>query len=353
MALQARKWQLTINNPVEKGISREDLKAAIGKMKSTVYWCMSEEKGLETGTHHIHIFVQLRSPARFERLKKLFPEAHIENAYGTAQANKEYVAKTGKWADDPKADTAIPDTFEEGGEMQEDTAPQGNSIMSFIYTNVKAGMSNVEIMELDPRTAGHIDTMDKIRLSILEDRCRTEYRKLDVTYIFGATGTGKTMSVMTMSDRTKVYRITDYNHPFDRYAQEEILLFDEFRSSLPLKDMLVYLEGYPLALPARYANRQACYNEVFIVSNIDLSKQYPEVQQFEPESYRAFLRRIHKVIEYKADFTTVDHGAALDYIFPPAPEWVKEAEQLPVTPLGDLDKSPKEKEEKEGRKCNE
>ncbi len=114
-----------------------------------------------------------------------------------------------------------------------------------------------------------------------------------------------------------VYRVTDYNHPFDRYASESVLCFDEFRSSLMIGDMLNYLDGYPISLPARYANRVACYEEVYIISNIDLREQYPNVKTTEPATWKAFLRRIHNVIEYKADGSTINHGNATDYIFPP------------------------------------
>ena len=71
-----------------------------------------------------------------------------------------------------------------------------------------------------------------------------------------------------------VYRVTNYKHPFDGYKGEPVILFDEFRSSLPLPDMLNYLDVYPLMLPSRYADRVACYTRVFIVSNIPLEEQY-------------------------------------------------------------------------------
>lgn len=173
----------------------------------------------------------------------------------------------------------------------------------------------------------HISRMDKIRQDILEARYRDEFRQLDVTYIFGPTATGKTRGVMEQHGYSSVYRVTDYTHPFDRYAQEPVLLLDEFRSSLMVGDMLDYLDGYPLALPARYANRQACYTTVYLISNIDLREQYPNVQTSEPETWKAFLRRIHHVIEYHRDKQPTDYGSGIDYIFPPAPAWVKEIEE--------------------------
>lgn len=327
---QSRKYQLTINNPQEKGLDHEAIKKALEQLTALDYYCLADEIGAETQTQHTHVFVVLRNSTRFSRIKRLFPEGHIEAAKGTIQENRDYVAKSGKWANDPKADTSIPGTFEESGEPPEEPGQGARTDIAEIYRQIDEGMSNAEIMAANPDAAMHIGKMDKIRQDILEARYRDQWRDLDVTYIFGPTETGKTRGVMEKHGYGNVYRVTDYNHPFDRYAQEPVLCLDEFRSSLQVGDMLDYLDGYPLALPARYANRQACYETVYIISNVDLSQQYPNVQVNEPETWRAFLRRIDHVIEYQATGPPIDHGPALDYIFPPpppVPEWVTEAEE--------------------------
>lgn len=335
---QARKYQLTINNPEEKQLGHEQIKAILAGLKSVVYWAMADETGLETKTAHTHLFIMAKNPIKFSRIKKLFPDAHIESARGSAAENRDYVAKSGKWADDPKADTSIPGTFEEWGELPDEPGQGFRSDIAQLYHMISEGLSNAEIMEKNPNLAIHISRMDKIRQDILEARYRDEFRQLDVTYIFGPTGTGKTRGVMEKHGYSKVYRVTDYTHPFDRYAQEPVLVLEEFRSSLILGDVLSYLDGYPLALPARYSQRQACYTTVYIISNIDLSQQYKNVQENEPATWKAFLRRIHHVIEYHQDKPPTDHGNAMDYIFPPpkpVPAWVQEAEQLDMDKLED------------------
>ena len=324
---QSRKFQLTINNPRNKQLDHDALKVKLAQLKSAIYWCMADEIGLEAQTPHTHIFIQMRSPARFSRIKKLFPDAHIEQAHGSAAENKSYVQKSGKWANDAKSDTSVPGTFEEWGELPDEPGQGYRTDVGAVYEMIADGMSNAEIMSANPDYAAQISRMDKIRQDILESRYRNTFRKLDVTYIFGPTASGKTRGVMELYGYTDVYRVTDYNRPFDRYAQEPVLLFDEFRSSLMVGDMLDYLDGYPLALPARYANRQACYTTVYLISNIDLSEQYRNVQENEPATWRAFLRRIHHVVEYKADGSTIEHGNAMDYVFPPVPDWVKEIEE--------------------------
>lgn len=85
-------------------------------------------------------------------------------------------------------------------------------------------------MALNPSTADKIGKMDKIRQDILESRYRDTWRDLKVIYVFGKTGTGKTRSVMEQEGYSAVYRVTDYKHAFDRYAQQPVLCLDEFRS---------------------------------------------------------------------------------------------------------------------------
>lgn len=324
---QARKWQLTINNPQDKGLDHDAIKKALEQFKSCVYWCMADEVGLDTHTPHTHLFFCLKTPGKFSTVKKRFPEAHIEAARGTVQENRDYVSKSGKWSEDEKSDTSIPGTFEESGEPPEEPGQGARTDIAVIYQQIEDGLSNAEIMAANPDAAMHIGKMDKIRQDILEARYREQWRDLEVTYIFGPTATGKTRGVMEQHGYGSVYRVTDYNHPFDRYAQEPVLCLDEFRSSLLIGDMLDYLDGYPLALPARYANRQACFEKVYIISNIDLTEQYPNVQTNEPATWEAFLRRIHRVIEYRKAGEPIDHGPAFAYIYPLPPEWVREAEE--------------------------
>jgi hypothetical protein len=78
--------------------------------------------------------------------------------------------------------------------------------------------------------------------------------------------------------------------------------------------MLNYLDGYPLEMPSRYSDKQACYTKVYIITNIPLDEQYPNIQNFEPKSWEALKRRIHKVIEFKKAGEEV-------------PQWVKDCEE--------------------------
>lgn len=291
----ARKYQLTINNPTDHGFTREVLRNTLAGLKSCIYWCMCDEIG-EQGTPHTHLYLAFRNAAEFVMIQEHFYGAHIEIARGSHHENRDYIRKEGKWQDDAKHETNLPDTFEESGELPpepERNQKQAKAIMEMV-TN---GASNAEILREYPTAMTRLSHIEQARQTLIEDKYRDEFRKLTVTYLHGDTGTGKTRSVMEQYGYRNVYRVTNYNHPFDNYKGERVVLFEEFRSSLLIADMLKYLDGYPVMLPCRYADKVACFDTVYIISNIPLERQYPGVQYNEPETYKAFLRRIHHVEE--------------------------------------------------------
>ena len=107
-----RRFLLTINNPLPEW-SHERIREGLGQLRLQ-YWCMADEIGLQEQTPHTHVyFVAETSAIRFSTVKGLFPTAHIDAANGTSAECRDYVAKSGKWENDEKADTRIDGTFEE------------------------------------------------------------------------------------------------------------------------------------------------------------------------------------------------------------------------------------------------
>lgn len=289
---RARKWQITINNPFEHGMNHPRIRAEWDGMELE-YACMCDEVGKE-GTYHTHIFIQGKNAIRFSTMKNKFPVAHIEMASGTAQQNRDYIRKEGKWEKDRKKETNLPETFEEFGECPVERPGQRTDIES-LYDMIREGKSNKEIMDEDPRYMMHLDKIERARQIVIEAQYRDTFRSLVVEYHWGETGTGKTRGVMEKYGYKNVHRVTDYEHPWDSYRQQDVVIFEEFRSSLKIQDMLNYLDGYPLELPCRYVNKIACYTKVYLITNIPIEEQYPQVQREAPMTWAAFRRRIPEV----------------------------------------------------------
>lgn len=301
---QSRKWQITINNPKEKGLTHEAIKETLAKFKSAIYWCMSDEIGGESNTYHTHIYIHNDSGVRFSTVKKRFPEAHLEMARGTSGENKDYVFKEGKWFNSEKGTTNLRETHEEYGTLPVER-PGARNDLTDLLDMVKSGMTNYEIINEAPQYIDRIDKIEKVRQVILDERNGDKWRTLDVTYIWGKTGAGKTRGVMEQYGYRNVYRVTDYQHPFDGYKGQDVICFEEFRSSLPIEDMLKYLDGYPVDLPARYANKVACFTKVYIISNEDIRTLYPNVQRERPRTWEAFLRRVNVVQVYNGEAVAI------------------------------------------------
>ncbi len=305
---QARKWTLVINNPLEAGLDHAAIREILHRFAPS-YFCMADEIAT-TGTYHTHIFLLAPSPIRFSTIKNRFPTAHIEKAYGSAKANRAYILKEGHWADTDKAETSVSGTFEEWGDLpaeKEEEAPE----MFKLIQDLRAGKSVMEIIEDNPKLAFRIREIETLRQAILEEKYSAENRALEVTYLYGASGTGKTRGIFEKHDRKSICRITDYGGRngvrFDAYHCQDVLVLEEFHSQIPISAMLNYLDIYPLTLPARYTDRIACYTKVYITSNIPLEEQYRDIQRYQMETWRAFLRRVQNVIEYLRDGSTVQH----------------------------------------------
>ncbi len=300
----SRKYQLTINNPVEKGYSHDTIKLILEQF-SLVYWCMCDEIGKE-GTYHTHIFFIAKNGVMFDTVKKRFYGSHIEAIKGSNEDNYNYIRKiSDKYAD--KQETNLADTFEEFGTLPADRK-NGNSLSAEIFEMIENGSSDYEILTTYPSALKSIEPIRKARQVIEEEKVKKTFRNLKVYYYWGKTGTGKTRTVMEKYGYDNVYRVTNYEHPFDNYQGEKVILFDEFRSSLKIGDMLTYLDGYPVMLPCRYSNRVALFDTVYFATNIPIEEQYENVQAYEPETYKAFLRRIHEIKEIKKQPVQIENS---------------------------------------------
>lgn len=307
-----RKYLLTINNPEQKEITPEEIIKQVKKY-SWRYFCFCAETGSQ-GVYHFHIFIYYINAVLFSTIKQNFPTAHINAVAGTSRQNREYILKSAP-EHNKKEDGSYEykdssgkvhkginhtETFQEFGDCPDEQ--QGRrSDLEDMYFLVKEGYTDSEILELCGETAvKHIDKIGKLRLAYFRDKFAEERRlNLKVNYITGKTGSGKSRDILDEHGDRNVYRVTDYEHPFDSYTLEPVLVLEEYRSSIKLGDILNYLDIYPVDLPARYSQKVACYDTVYVVSNWTFEQQYSDIQK-EPErkaDYEAWVRRFNGFVK--------------------------------------------------------
>jgi hypothetical protein len=302
---QGRKWLLTINNPLDAGLDHSRI-IEITKKFMPDYFCMADEIAPTTGTPHTHLFIYSKSPIRFLTIKGRFGASpHIDKAYGSAAENRDYVKKEGKWLNDAKAETKVVNSFYEWGELPSEEEEKEPMLFSII-SEIKEGKSVAEIVEVNPKYALRTRDLEALRQTILSEIGENQFRNVEVIYLYGESGVGKTRSIFQENDYRDIYRITSYRKNgiiFDGYNSQDVLVFEELHSSVPIGEMLNYLDIYPIRLPARYSDKVAFYTKVYITSNIPLKKQYLDIQHQYPEIWNAFLRRISKIRRINTDGT--------------------------------------------------
>lgn len=310
---QSRKWLITINNPKEKDFDHDMIKKQIAEIKDVNYWCMCDEVG-KNGTYHTHLFIYRKNPVRFSKVKKSFPGAHIDKAYGTSQDNRDYIKKEGKHKGTDKEDTNLKDTFEESGEMPLEHQGKRNDL-TMLYDWIKQGLSNYEILEENPQYMADLDKIERCRQIVKQEEFKNKFRDLQVEYYYGKSGSGKTRGIMDRYGYENVYRITDILHPWDTYRGQDVVVFEEFYSSnFKITDMLNYLDGYPLDLPCRYNNKQACYTKVYLLSNMAFEDQYRDIKRDYPDTWEAFCRRINCIKIFDGNNHIRDYCSVYDYL---------------------------------------
>lgn len=279
---ESRRWMLTLP---EGEYDRAEVEKRLGKYKAVIGQL---EAAPTTGYRHWQLYLESKSAVRFSTLRKLFPKGHYKPAKETRIACVRYCTK-------------------------EETRVGAEVSLGQLNFAVKQGKrtdfdSYAEQVMLEGKSAAEVTFDDhrasKIRaqleyLELVRDRKTwgTRFRDVEVHYIHGGTRTGKTSSLTETYGYTDIYRVPNWRNPFDAYAGQDILVLDEYNTSVPMVDMLKILEGYPLEVSARYSDKIAKFTKVFIVSNLRLEQQHKTIQEEHPEQWAAFLARLTSVSE--------------------------------------------------------
>lgn len=74
---RSRKWFLVIANPIDKGMTHEEIKKRLSTL-DILYWCMADE--LSDGVYHTHVFFFTNRPIGFDSIRPLFFGNHVDLA---------------------------------------------------------------------------------------------------------------------------------------------------------------------------------------------------------------------------------------------------------------------------------
>lgn len=292
---QSRKFNITMNNPLDYGLDHD----AIQKIINTInfkYYCFADEIGI-SGTHHTHLFINTINPVRFSTMKNKFPSAHIEIAKGSNLQNRDYIRKEGKWANTDKAETSVEGSFFESGDI---STNKSTDRMEKLIADVKSGESTASIIESTPSFAFKSNEINVLRETFLAEKYHKVNRDVEVVYLFGEPNSDKTKYIYDNYAPEDVCRIVNYNGKsgvrFDSYHGHDVLVFENYDSQIPIEELLLYLGPYPCVLPARYSDRTACYTKVYVISSLPITDQYICERRNRPDTWNEFYNMFDRIL---------------------------------------------------------
>lgn len=281
---RSRSWMITQR---ESEITLEELQSRLSKY--TYVGQLEEGSNKDddgVGYRHYQIYIENQNPIRFDTLKKLLPTAHLEARRGSVKQAYEYCTKE---------ETRIGESFS-NGDIDVASSQGARSDLERLREMVFQGIPVGEIIINEPAAARYEKHLDRLYFELMaREHSKSVRLNLNVEYLWGRSGSGKTSGVYDEHGFDDVYRIVDYKHPFDEYSGQSVLVIDEYHSQFSMTLLLNLLDIYPLQLPSRYKNKWAGFTKVYIISNKSLEEQHRDVQLDSPETFNALRRRIHTI----------------------------------------------------------
>lgn len=293
---QVRCWVGTWNNPKMTDEEFKNLLSSWYLEKILIYAVFQREKGEQNGTIHFQYFLNFRSAKRFSKLKKMLPYGcHFKPMRTTKTLCRNYCSKE---------ETRVSGPYEIGEFVEE----RARTDRAKAFSLLAQGVSIKEINEaFENVVVDNLVKMEKYQVQQLKWKVQDLFRNVEVTYIYGNPGFGKTTLVYDLAGckPSDIYVVTRYSDKFmfSEYRGQKYILFDEFYGQIkPITYLNKLLEPAPIDLRIMNGTYPAMFEKVFIVSNYSLKEIYKTEQEEVKISYDAFCRRINKIYYFYSPF---------------------------------------------------
>lgn len=272
---------------------------------------------------HVHVFMQMNSDQTPDNLAKWFDDKpqYIEKAKGEQKGNRFVYENMVSYGlhETPNADGKhrydeselianfdvheFIETIRQG--VQEAKERRGRK---HPLSDVLQMICNNEIPRL--KIGDYIGDLDRIRYNrdieqaykIRDEKLAREVnRRMEVLYIEGATGSGKTTlaKMLAYDKRYDVYVSGSSNDPFEGYRGQECVILDDIRGSdWKINDLLKVLDNHTNSLvKSRYSNKLLVDCKLMILTSVQpLEDMYKGLKDHESEPIDQLKRRCSQYI---------------------------------------------------------
>lgn len=274
---RGKAFCFTLNNYTEDEFT--DLKGA--SEAECRYAVLGREIG-ESGTPHIQGYWLLRKRIAFEALKHRFlPRAHIENAAGTASANRLYCTKGGTYWEHGECPSANFKSKDAGGSR--------NVIATSFVAHMERGRDGlVEFSSEQPGTwyfSGHNLLRNHLTL-----QPATERPGIKVEWVYGEPGVGK--SRYAHSKYPTAYIKEPRTKWWNNYLLEKEVIIDDFGpQGIDINHLLRWFDRYKCYVENKGGMLPLVADSFVVTSNFHPSTVFSFASECNPQ-LPALMRRI-------------------------------------------------------------
>lgn len=269
---QLRNFVFTCNNYTDLHIDK--IKSLPDALECNYYIYGKEVS--ESGTPHLQGYVELHSRILFTKLTKYLDGFHIEARKGTAQQAIQYCSKDG--------DVEVYGTPKSPG-----TRTDINTLKQMLLADARIQT----ILDSEELTLNFQSLRFAEHLIGYYDKPR-DY-KPTVTWIYGASGTGKTRRAVE-SLPNAYFKSNGSGKWWPGYDGQEDIIIDDCESyHYPAKYILGLIDRFPFTIEMKGSSRQFRGRNIIITSLAAPDIEYPG----SPGFTKQFIRRIDNLIELK------------------------------------------------------
>lgn len=290
-----KRWVFTLNNPVGHGGLPVGDVGVLELPESASYLCYQLEKGVE-GTRHYQGFIIWQSTSGLRKCKEWLPLAHWEISKGSFEQCYKYCTKE---------ETRVSGPWELGDKP----VGQGSrtDLQSLAHQVIEEG-SLSGLIESDPASIVKYGKGLQLLLSYVKPKRRPNLFRL---LLIGPTGIGKTRIFWDLFPDLYVPMYGNCGLWFDGYANEKVVLIDEYKGQVPLQRFLTMLDEYPVRVDTKHGLVAFNPDLIIVTANSPPTDWYEDKDNKRQQEIGALRRR------FSHGDSADEHGFYIDFGYDP------------------------------------
>lgn len=316
--------RVTSENNTDNGVisySKDDINNILlewAVSASITYWFIEHQADSEVSKTHYHIVIKFPYPTPFENIKSKFPYGDIESAKNVRKCVQYLIHFNDRSKVQYKWDDVVTNCVDMSP-FKVQSSSQNEITLQYIIDEINLGhireynqfdMIPIEIWSKNK------SRIENALLYYRERICMNKNRHIEVIFISGDTGTGKTtFAKFYCRNASKSFCVSSSsNDPMQDYKGEDVLILDDLRDSdFSFNDLLKVLDNHTKStVRSRYHNKSFIGDTIIITSYRPLSDWYfSETKESKVQLYRRiptqFKMYNDKIEAYAWDIKTLKY----------------------------------------------